>query len=512
MTSLDDDMPTCGRGEPSREVYVLRDRVRAAAQALKRRLDLGDLASGVDDGQNGDVTGRGGSSSSSGTDGPTGGGDIGDEEDALRVTIDELCNEIEAVETRATAQLKVDEERKWREWISEGIDQGASRAHSYSRLRKAWTPSTVQMPDGTISSSVDDLMNEQRQKYRQLWKPADRPFRYVWNDEEELPAMDADQLRQAAGTFATRTSSTYDGFHPRMLGNLSGPSLDTLGVILAAVERSGIWPRQVSLIVATLLPKPTGGFRPIGLAPAVYRLWSKARRSIADEWEQRHRRPFFAACSGNGPLDTLWRMTARQEAGVATGETAAAVSEDLQAFFEHIDRDLLLAEAAALGFPIPIVRAALAAYSSARMLAMGGRMSREMYPTIGVIAGCSLAMVLTKIYCVRALDDFVKKAPPGVKLDTFVDDFTISMVGKPQVVADSIEEAHGLLKDIVIGTLRCRFADEKNCNHGYIQEPGRGDLSEAGYRRGNLHGGDATGCRQRRRRASCCTATDLEEI
>ncbi len=146
---------------------------------------------------------------------------------------------------------------------------------------------------------------------------------------------------------------------------------------------------------------------------------------------------------------------------MANGEAAAAVTEDLHAFFENIDRDRLLAEAAALGFPLPIIRAALAAYASARMLFMGGRMCREMYPTTGVIAGCSLAMVLTKIYCLRALDDFVREAPPGVNLDTFVDDFTISMVGKPQAVAEDIADAHGKLKSIVEDTLRCSFADGK---------------------------------------------------
>ncbi len=374
ITSLDADMPSCGSGETEQEMNRLRDRVREAAAVLGRRLTTGNTTGGAADVQGSGTSGQRSSSSGSGEADRSADGDrSGDaDDDNWKVTMEELCAEIDDTESRATTQLKADEERKWREWVSEGIDKGASRAHSYCRLPKAWTPTTVQMADGTISSSIDDLMDEQRRKYRELWRPAELPFRYEWGDNEELPPLDASQLRRAASTFATRTSSTYDGIHPRHVGQLSDPALDALGIILAAVERSGMWPRQVSLIVATLIPKQTGGFRPIGLAPAIYRIWSKARRVIADEWEQKHRRPYFAASSGNGPLDTLWRMAARQEAGVATGETAAAVTEDLQAFFEHVDRDRLLAEAAALGFPVPIVRAALAAYSSARMLAMGG--------------------------------------------------------------------------------------------------------------------------------------------
>ncbi len=247
--------------------------------------------------------------------------------------LERLCVDIEATEEKYTAQVKAEEQRRWREWVSEGIDKGASRAHAYTRIPKAWTPTTAHLADGTVSSSVDDLVEEQRDKFKRLWKPSDRPFRYKWDDDTELPAMDAAHLRATANTFAAGTSTTYDGLHPRHIGRLSDGALDTLGIILAAVERSGAWPRQISLIVATLLPKPAGGFRPIGLAPAVYRLWSKARRTTTDEWERRHTRPFFAACSGNGPIDTLWRMAARQEASVACDEVAATISEDFHAFF-----------------------------------------------------------------------------------------------------------------------------------------------------------------------------------
>ncbi len=455
ITSLDSDMPSCGDGHTAQDLEILRGRVREAAVATRRRL------LGGEEGTRGDCTVMPNLTLHRRHEPHDGDGD----NDQVAFPRDDdlatLCQDIGEVEKRLTTRMKSEEEKKWRDWISEGIDRGASRAHAYTRLPKAWTPTTARLSDGTVSSSVDDLMNEQRDRYRGLWKPRDRPFRYEWHDQDELPAMEAAHLRMTADSFAARTSATYDGFHPRQLGKLSDASLDTLGIVLAAVERSGVWPRQVSLIVATLIPKPAGGFRPIGLAPAVYRLWSKARRTIADEWEQRHRRPFFAACSGNGPADTLWRMAARQEAGVASGEVAAAITEDLQSFFENVDRDRLLAEAAALGFPTPIVRAALAAYSSARMLSMGGRMCREMYPTIGVVAGCSLAMVLTKIYCLRALEDFVSKAPPGVKLDTYVDDFTLSMVGKPQAVAEDMADAHSLLKDVVAGTLKCCFAPGK---------------------------------------------------
>jgi hypothetical protein len=127
--------------------------------------------------------------------------------------------------------------------------------------------------------------------------------------------------------------------------------LEVLSLILAAVEVAAIWPRQVSLVVAAMLPKESGGFRPIGIATAVYRIWSKVRREEADAWDMELPRSCFAASKGDGLVDAMWRLAARQEAGVVGGDVAATVTEDLQSFFETVDRDRLVREARALGFP-----------------------------------------------------------------------------------------------------------------------------------------------------------------
>ncbi len=160
-------------------------------------------------------------------------------------------------------------------------------------------------------------------------------------------------------------------------------------------------------------------------------------------------------------MDSVWRLAARQEAGGADGDVAVTVTEDVQAFFETLDRDRLINEAKALGFPLPIMRAALAAYSSARMISMCGRVSREVYPTTGIIAGCSLAMTLTKVYSVRALDELAMEMPAEVRLDTYVDDLILSAVGAPAAIIEYMVRAHALLRDTVTSALGCSLAPGK---------------------------------------------------
>ncbi len=257
----------------------------------------------------------------------------------------------------------------------------------------------------------------------------------------------------------------YDGFHPRQLGDLSEEALAVLATIYQVVEVSGQWPRQISLVSTPMLPKPKGGFRPIGLLSGADRCWAKARRDLTDVWEAAHQRAFLSAAKGNGSLETMWRMAARQEAGTSDGDQAGVVADDLSAFFETINREALMREAEALGFPIPILRGALAAYAAARMITLQGRVSREVYPTVGVIAGRSLSMALTKVFYLRALDTLVSKLPPNVLLDVHVDDVTLSSIGTPRDVVRSLARARADMITIVT-ELGCRIAPDKTAVTG----------------------------------------------
>ena len=103
-------------------------------------------------------------------------------------------------------------------------------------------------------------------------------------------------------------------------------------MLYRAIEKRGMWPTQVAAATMPLIPKPSGGHRPIGLLCGVYRLWAKARRPVAQQWERDNPRTFFCAEEGNGPADTMWRLAARQEAGGAVGLAAGTTMTDMESF------------------------------------------------------------------------------------------------------------------------------------------------------------------------------------
>ncbi len=358
------------------------------------------------------------------------------------------------------AEVEASDRRAWKEWLLEDFAAGASRAHAYSRLPQEVLPTAADVPGAAMSSTPEALLDEQRRKYGRMWRPADGPYTYHWNNVDELPLITPDEMREASRSFKRRTARTYDGFHPRHFAELSDGALRTLALIFQAVEITGRWPRQLRLVMTALLPKPKGGYRPIGILPAPYRLWAKIRRRWTDQWELENARSYLSSAKGNGSLDTLWRLSARQEAGTVGEDQAVVVAEDLAAFFETVDRHRIMEEAEAMGYPAPILRGALGAYSLPRMLTLQGRVSREMHPTVGVIAGCSLAMSLTKLFYVRAIDRLSTGLPATVSLDVHVDDFTLSAIGPPRVAAADIVMARDKLGE-VMKDLGCSFAEGK---------------------------------------------------
>ena len=93
-------------------------------------------------------------------------------------------------------------------------------------------------------------------------------------------------------------------------------------------------PRQIERVLVALLPKASGGFRPIGLFPSLYRLWGRVRRPMAARWEQSHSRDYFAAGQYAGATDVVWRQAVLSEAGALSGQVAFSVLWDMSNIYE----------------------------------------------------------------------------------------------------------------------------------------------------------------------------------
>ena len=97
------------------------------------------------------------------------------------------------------------------------------------------------------------------------------------------PPTSLHQFKAALFSFANDTGIGWDGVHPRALLRLPDSELRQWMALLLKCEREGRWPHLVGIVVVVLLPKPDGGFRPIGLLPFLPRVWMRARRDEAKQ-------------------------------------------------------------------------------------------------------------------------------------------------------------------------------------------------------------------------------------
>ena len=117
-------------------------------------------------------------------------------------------------------------------------------------------------------------------------------------------------FKQTLATFPAHLGLGWDDIHSRALLRLDDAVLLALLRVLFLCECTGQWPSFTSLVIIALLPKPAGGLRPIGVFPWLHKVWAKARRSLALEWENRVTRPYLYAGPGRGADHAAWKQAA----------------------------------------------------------------------------------------------------------------------------------------------------------------------------------------------------------
>ena len=139
-----------------------------------------------------------------------------------------------------------------------------------------------------------------------------------------------------------------------------------------SLEQIGLWPSQISAILIALIPKSSGGTRPIGLLAALVKLWERVRKPIVADWRKTVERSYNWAAKGKSPQAAVWRLALRTEAAIARGEEAAAALIDLAKAFEYVRLELVWEAGLRWNFPADILRLMLETFAFVRHLLLNG--------------------------------------------------------------------------------------------------------------------------------------------
>ena len=132
---------------------------------------------------------------------------------------------------------------------------------------------------------------------------------------------------------------------------------------------------------------------------------------------------------GKGSTIAAWKQAARAELARASGEDYVQILLDLVKAFERIPYRVLLREAKRLGYPLRLLRLAIATYRLSRSVRVGDAMSDLVVAIRGIVAGSGTATTEMRIVMVDIVDAALTFCPHVVPT-LFVDDLALEHSGK----------------------------------------------------------------------------------
>ena len=215
--------------------------------------------------------------------------------------------------------------------------------------------------------------------------------------------------------------------------------METIAQLLGKLEAAGYWPDQLETLVV-LIPKSDGGRRPIGLLPAIIRIWERCRRPIVHAWRATVSRSYNWAAKGRNPEDAVWRQALKGEVAKSEGLESASALVDLVKAFEMVKLELVWMAGLRLHFPPDILRLTMETFALARRLVLDSAVADPVHTLSAVLAGSSFATDALFILLVRTCDGILLEHPT-VELCTFVDDITLTCTGTVEHVAAELPAA-----------------------------------------------------------------------
>eukprot|EP00959_Pyramimonas_sp_CCMP1952_P360353 7545940-Pyramimonas_sp.AAC.1 len=111
--------------------------------------------------------------------------------------------------------------------------------HRLTKLKRRWTPTTIETHPGIFSANPRDLLEAESEAPAKFWHASAAPSTVWVPNRNHLPRPTAGDIRSASASFSALTSQSLDGLHPRQLSLVSDAALDTFGALVQAIESLG---------------------------------------------------------------------------------------------------------------------------------------------------------------------------------------------------------------------------------------------------------------------------------
>eukprot|EP00439_Symbiodinium_sp_Y106_P017883 s1011_g2.t1 len=203
-------------------------------------------------------------------------------------------------------------------------------------------------------------------------------------------------------------------------------------------------PIQMRAVQVALLPKSPEKERPISLTSVLWRVFSKLRRPILDDWMKDYaaHATFDAATPGRTCLDPALSRLIKAEDHKFRKVTFVTLFVDLLGFYDAVDFSRLLQQGAALAFPPLLLELSLQLYTGPRCLHGEGVSTVMLHPKRSILQGCPYAPAIAKLTTHAPLHAI--SAEPGVSgADLWLDDITVDISHPDPEAAKALNTMRG---------------------------------------------------------------------
>ncbi len=247
----------------------------------------------------------------------------------------------------------------------------------------------------------------------------------------QLPPVTGRQLHDRFKSMVVKAPGP-DGWEAGFLKALTVEQCQQLADINRRVELGGTAPMQWQIALITLLPKNEVIERPIALIPIPQKISIKSRWHLAEDWLETHLHRFWwdSAVPGKCTLDVSLKRLMSFENAKAGGEHRITLFLDLSTFYEAVDLEALVHTATQLQFPPLLLHSALRSYLGARVLTCEEAVSPPLYARRGLLAGCPLAPMLSKLALFAPLSGVLNSNKSVEGADVWIDDISVDTQDK----------------------------------------------------------------------------------
>ena len=331
----------------------------------------------------------------------------------------------------------------WRAFIADSLKKGARALHEFVKREEVHQGESVEGQGGR-SGLPQAIVNEERRAWVEIWHrfqgECDAPWRTAdLSGEGALDRPTAAEVRKCARSFKANTAVGWDCFAPRWIGWLSDELMVAIIDFFETMEQIGCWPQGISRSLVHLIPKTSGGRRPIGVLATFARIWEAARKPIVWRWRKAIERPYNWAATGRSAEMGVWGQSLKDEVARSRGMHCGAVMFDLTKAYEMVKLALIWDHGREKGFPLRLLRLILGCFSFTRHLVFRGVVAEGVDTYSAILAGSVFALDALAILMTDLLDR-IGAMHTRLEFVLYVDDLSAhGRENTPELVAKVLE-------------------------------------------------------------------------